>query len=176
MHKFLDAEKALEVVVYLSHSTNNLFNLVKTLYYADKLHIEKYGRLITGDNYIAMEDGPVPSGAYDLVKAVRGDKFRFDLKIINAHPENALKVKIKNSKTYVYPLRTANLDLLSESDIECLNEAICMYAKMNTTKLWDLVHQEKAYNNTEMDKSIPLRELIALDVPNGKKVLEYLDS
>lgn len=176
MHKFLDAEKALEVIVYLSHSTNNLFNLVKTFYYADKLHVEKYGRLITGDNYIAMEDGPVPSGAYDLVKAIRGDKFRFDSKIIEAHPENALEVKVENSKTYVSPLRPANLDLLSESDIECLDEAIRIYAKMNPSKLWDLVHQEKAYNNTGRDKAIPLRELIALDVPNGEKVLEYLDS
>ena len=176
MHKFLDAEKALEVVVYVSKSTNNLFNLVKTLYYADKLHLEKYGRLITGDQYIAMEDGPVPSGVYDLIKVVRGDNFRYDSKITEAHPELAIRVEVNENRTLIYPLRSANSNLLSESDIECLNEAITKYANMGVSHLWKVVHQEKAYQETERDKPISLRKLITLDVPNGEEILEYLDS
>lgn len=178
MHKFLDAEKALEVVVYVSHNTNNLFNLVKTLYYADKLHLERYGRLISGDTYIAMEDGPVPSGAYDFIKLVRGDQFAYDQKIIDTHPEMALRIEVSKDrlKTSVFPIRDPNLDFLSESDIECLKESIKLYANMGSNKLWDLVHQEKAYSKTDRNSPIPLRELIIEDVTNGKEVLEYLDS
>lgn len=178
MHKFLDAEKALEVVLYVSHRTNNLFNLVKTLYYADKYHLEKYGSLITGDHYIAMEDGPVPSGAYDLIKFVRGDDFIFDSKIVKAHPEDALRIEVEKggNKTLVIPLRAPNLDLLSESDKECLELSIEKYADMNTSKLWRIVHKEEAYKHTEKDNPIPLREIITLDIPCGKDVLQYLDS
>lgn len=178
MHKFLDAEKALEVVLYVSRRTNNLFNIVKTLYYADKFHLENYGRLITGDHYIAMEDGPVPSGAYDLIKFVRGDDFAYDSKIVKARPENALKVEIEKdgNKTYVYPLRDPNLEVLSESDKECLELSIEEYADMNTSKLWKFVHREKAYKSTKLDNLIPIRQIIALDVPNGKDVLKYLDA
>lgn len=176
MHRYLDAEKALEVIVYISKKTDNLFNIVKTLYYADKLHLQRYGRLITGDKYIAMDDGPVPSGAYDLIKVVRGDDFSFDPKITNAHPEKAIEATVKNKKTYVYPLRSPILDLLSESDIECLDEAIHQFASMPSNELWQIVHQEKAYNKTKKDETIPLRDLISLDLPNGAEVLEYLDS
>jgi len=176
MRRYLDAEKALEVVVYISQFTNNLFNIVKTLYYADKLHLEMYGRLISGETYIAMEDGPVPSGAYDLVKIARGDERGFEKELIDTQPSKALNVKKNKDKTLVYPLRQANLDLLSESDIECLDKAIKDYARMDTNKLWKIVHREGAYNETPRDEPISLRELIYVDVPAGEDVIEYLDS
>ncbi|WP_409530306.1 Panacea domain-containing protein [Shinella sp.] len=44
------------------------FHALKTLYYADRAHLQRYGRPITGDRYIAMENGPVPSYAYNAVK------------------------------------------------------------------------------------------------------------
>ena len=176
MNKHLDAEKSLETIVYICQKTDNLFNIIKTLYYADKLHLEKYGRLITGDFYVAMEDGPVPSGAYDLIKLVRGDVFSYESKIINAHPESAIKAVRTGKDTKVTSSRLPNLDYLSETDKECLDKAIEIYAKMDGGKLWDLVHREKSYNKTEKNKPIPLSEIISLDIPNGKDVLEYLDS
>jgi len=175
MHNHLDAEKALEAIVYVSHKTQNLFNIIKTLYFADIFHLENYGVLITGDSYIAMEDGPVPSGAYDLIKLVRGDEFTYDSKIIDAHPENAIKVIKDGNETTVFPLREHNPDYLSESDIECLDKAIKLFAKMNTSKLWDIVHREEAYKKTIINKTMPLSEII-LSLPNGKDVLEYLNS
>ncbi len=176
MHKFLDAAKALESVVYVSHNTSNLFNLVKTLYYADKFHLERYGRTISGDHYIAMDDGPVPSGAYDLIKLARGDKFAYDEKIVEVHAEDAIRTERDGSNTLVFPRRGPHFDMLSESDIECLDEAIEKYGNMNTSRLWKIVHMEKAFSETDQDKPIPLRKIISLDIPNGQEVLEYLDS
>ncbi len=175
MNKFLDAEKALEAIVYVSRETHNLFNIVKTLYFADKFHLENYGTLITGDYYVAMEDGPVPSGAYNLVKFVRGDERTYESQIVETHPEKALQVTKRGNETIVIPKRAPNLDVLSESDIECLEKSIKLYARMHTTKLWKIVHQEEAYKNTEKNKPMPLREII-LSLPNGKDVLEYLNS
>lgn len=172
MNKYIDAEKALEVVLYVSHKTNDLFHIVKILYYADKLHLENYGTLITGDYYVAMEDGPVPSGAYDLIKYVRGDEYTYDAKIVNARPEKAIKV----NDDIVEPVRNPDLDFLTESDRECLDKAIEKYANMDGKQLWKVVHQEKAYNNTERNRPIPLKEIISRDIPNGKEVLDYLDS
>ena len=172
MHKYLDAEKALEVIVYIVHKTTDLFHIVKTNYYADKFHLENYGRLIAGDYYVAMEDGPVPSGVYDLIKYVRGDEFTYDAKIVEAHPETALRV-VENEVT---PLRKPNLDFLSESDRECLDKAIEKYAGMDGKQLWKLVHEEAGYQKTERNRPIPLTDIITLDLPNGKDVIEYLDS
>jgi uncharacterized phage-associated protein len=172
MNKYLDAEKALEVIVYISHKTDDLFHIVKTIYYADKLHLENYGQLMTGDFYVAMEDGPVPSGAYDLIKYVRKDEFYYEAKIKNAHPEEAIKVQ-GNSIT---PRRAPKLDYLSESDIECLNKAIELYAEMDGGLLYSIAHNEKSYNKAGRNKKIPLTDIIMLDLPNGKDVLDYLNA
>lgn len=44
--------------------------LFKILYFADQEHIKIYGRPITGDKYIAMKYGPVPSFLYDILKDI----------------------------------------------------------------------------------------------------------
>ena len=75
-HPFeFNAEKAIEVILYIAeHIKEPTFHTVsKVLYFADKEHLEKYGRFICGDSYIAMRRGPVPSGVYDLLKLARGD-------------------------------------------------------------------------------------------------------
>jgi uncharacterized phage-associated protein len=43
------------------------------MYFADRKHLEKYGRFICGDSYVAMKHGPVPSEIYDILKAVISD-------------------------------------------------------------------------------------------------------
>ncbi len=174
MNKHLDAEKTLEVVLYVSQKTNDIFHIVKTIYFADKMHLEKYGRLISGDAYIAMKDGPVPSGVYELIKYVRGDVYNYDARIVEVHPERAFWAQ---GKTVIpLPERKPDLDYLSESDIECLDKSIELYANMSFLALWRLVHKEKSYNKTERNDRIPLKDIISLDIPNGQEVLEYLDS
>src|SRR6266446_7375344 len=44
------------------------YDIVKSLFLADRAHLNKYGRPITFDNYVAMEHGPVPSTAYNFLK------------------------------------------------------------------------------------------------------------
>jgi hypothetical protein len=181
MNKYLDAEKALEVVLYVAGSTSDLFHIVKILYYADKLHLEKCGTLITGDFYVAMPEGPVPSGALHLIQYARKDNFGFEDKIANTHPEKAIEVR-GDKKDVIVPLRPANLDYLSDTDKECLDEAIAQYAKMDFGTLWKLVHEEESYKKARARRPeknstlIPLTDIILLDTPNGSDVLEYLDS
>lgn len=172
MNKFLDAEKAIEAILYISKKSTDLFHIVKTLYFADKLHLEHYGRLITGDCYVAMREGPVPSGAYDLIKFARGDEYQYESKIKNAHPEKAFIVKGND----ILPQRETNLDVFSESDIECLDEALKTYSQMNALKLWNEVHREKSYKETQRNKQIPLSKIIELDIPNGNEILDYLNN
>ena len=38
------------------------------MFFADKEHLLDYGRPITGDSYVAMEHGPVPTSTRDILK------------------------------------------------------------------------------------------------------------
>jgi uncharacterized phage-associated protein len=132
--RYFDVAKAIEAIVYISRSTTDLFHIMKILYYADLYHLQAYGRLITGDYYIAMNNGPVPSGSYDLIKVVRGDGFA----IKDASPEKAFAVE---GRMKVTPLRAPDMSIFSESDVECLDKSIAAHAHMSFAELRRKAHE-----------------------------------
>jgi uncharacterized phage-associated protein len=46
----------------------NKLKALKLVYFADRYHLRRFGRPITGDEYLAMPYGPVASGAKDLIE------------------------------------------------------------------------------------------------------------
>jgi len=55
-----DSEKALEAILYVASKAPipDIYHVGKILYYADRFHLEAFGRLITGDQYNAMKVWP----------------------------------------------------------------------------------------------------------------------
>jgi uncharacterized phage-associated protein len=68
--------QALNFFARQSGGRINKMKALKLLFFADRFHLRKYGRPITNDEYFAMNYGPVPSGAKDLVE---GSDFRPDV-------------------------------------------------------------------------------------------------
>lgn len=155
--------KSIEGLHYLVsiHPGITPFYIAKIFYYADKQHMTDWGRPISGDTYFAMENGPVPSSIYDIIKK---DEFLDDNIITNF--ENRIKKEGRN----LYSREAFNQVFLSNSDIEYLHEADKVYGHMSTTALWNLVHKEKAYQeawknrkgmSVVMDMSLMIEENIA---------------
>src|SRR5258708_8229191 len=69
-----DPERALELVLYVANQLRypTLHSVSKVVYFADREHLSRYGSLLSGDNYVAMRHGPVPSSIYNLLKAAAG--------------------------------------------------------------------------------------------------------
>lgn len=111
-----DRRKATEVILYLAKriSPSDIYGICKLLYLADKTSLEKYGRFLFGETYVAMKEGATPSKAYDLLK--------------DASQKPNKQIKILGN--CVIPLRKANLAHLSESDIECLDQIIRIYGNL----------------------------------------------
>ncbi len=64
----LDFEKAaaaLLCMAKLGTAKFDQYKACKLLFLADKRHLVKYGRTITGDRYSALEWGPIPSSIRD---------------------------------------------------------------------------------------------------------------
>ncbi|MFO7668897.1 MAG: Panacea domain-containing protein, partial [Bacteroidales bacterium] len=75
-----DRNKAKEAVLYIVSKLrySDLHSVFKALYFAEKKHIAEYGRSITGDRFIAMNYGPVPSRIYDHCKESKASKEPFE--------------------------------------------------------------------------------------------------
>ena len=160
----LDTEKAVEVLLYITHGVPNMYRALKMLYFADQKHLERYGRLICGDSYVAMRLGPVPSYTYDMVKAVRGDGFWWT----GIPLEDIFRVDGND----IVPLRPANLDLLSESDQECLDETIAECRPLSFNDIIQRSH-EGAYQSADRNDLVPI-EAIIRSLPDGHLLLEHL--
>ena len=107
-----NVEKTLNAVLYISErlKRSDFHKIFKILYFSDREHLMEYGRAITGDTYIAMEYGPVPSNLYDILKSVRGDSYFKDDGRFSQY------FSVENGKI-IKPNKNADLDELSISDL-----------------------------------------------------------
>lgn len=164
-------ESALEAILYIAQNIGDrkdMHKIFKTLYFADREHLSRYGRSITGDTYIAMSYGPVPSKIDDMFKAVRGDSYFSDCAA-------GLKKDFHFTNKYVIePERSANLDYLSESDIECLDFAINKCKNKSFDELTNMSH-DLAWNNTKKDREMSIKDILR---ENGdtEEYIEYIYS
>ena len=157
--------KALETLVYIANKDHRQYWILKTIYLADKDHLKRYGRQIFGDSYRAMKQGPVPSLAYDIVKAIRGDGwFVFD----NPSPKTALSVPDRYT---ILPLRDSEVQLLSQTDIECLDYAYNQIKDLSFPQLKELSHDE-AYKAVDEDEEMTIESIIGTLV-NSDEILDY---
>ncbi len=162
-----DADKALEVFLYISRRAPvpDIYHVLKALYFADRHHLRDFGRLICGDEYYALKDGPVPSGTYDLVRDVQ-NRARMTPNAAKARAAFAL------DGYWVKPLRQPDLTFMSKSDIECLNRAIDEIGRLPFGRLKEISH-DTAYFSANINGEIPL-EAIAATLPDSEELIEEL--
>ena len=115
----------------------------KLLFLADKHHLVRNGRPVTGDRYAAMEHGPVPSQMKNLLDEVE-----------KGSPVSAESITLASSlqldRSFQYPRITAtkqpDLEELSESDIESLEAVIRQFGQKTFTELRAITHEMPAYD------------------------------
>ena len=143
-----------------------MHKLCKILYFADRQHLSQYGRSITGDVYIAMQFGPVPSCVDDILKAIRGDSFFSDY-------VSDLKNKIVFENRYIVKaLAQPDMDELSESDVECLDYAIGICKNKSFQELTVFSHG-LAWSNTQRDHTISVKDILR-EAGDDEAYVEYI--
>lgn len=163
-----DPDKGLEVLLYIaSHLNRGYYKVLKTLYFADKRHLQNYGRPICGEHYIAMKSGVCPSGLYDYVKDVK-EPHRSPSHGVNAREAFAL------NGYKIVPTRPPKLEYFSETDIECLDQAIQDVQGMDWPTFYAATHGAD-YDAADRDDEIPF-DAVVETLPNGKLLLESLRS
>lgn len=135
--------KALDALAFVANRWQGItpFYVAKVMFFADKWHLNEYGRPVTGDTYIAMPRGPVPSTIRDMVE----EKFEFIEEPTNFR--NMLRFE-KRSYRHVYSnVSDSTLISLSESDKECLEAAIKHCRGKSLSDLSNETHRDKSWAN-----------------------------
>jgi uncharacterized phage-associated protein len=162
-----DEKKGVEALTYIARAWPRItpFFASKVLFYAEKYHLNKYARPIVADTFIAMPNGPVPSTIYDFING------RLD----NAGDPDAILDALEITHDRYAQLkgkRDADKNVLSASDLECLDEAITFCRARAFGTLSTLTHQERAWLEAPVNGPMDYAAMIDDDNPHREAVLE----
>ena len=166
-----DVEKAVASIKLVLKNLNgrtDFHKLFKILYFAEQKHLAKYGMPITGDHYIAMKNGPVPSHLYDLLKIIRGDDTLFN------NPDlDYTKVFEVKDRYYIELLQDdLDLDIFSESELSCLSESIEENRLLDFSTLTEKSH-DMAWQQADEDAEMSIFQ-IAKAAGANDELLRYI--
>lgn len=168
----VNENKLIEVLVWLAKAQPGIdeFHVSKVLYYADKDHLNRYGRPILGDTYIRMRHGPVPSLIYDVTKEAAASKPR----IKKLRDILAKSVVIEGGFRHLRKhLREPNIDLFSKTDIQCLSASLEKYGTYEFGPLSRISHKEPAWQNAQENGTMAYEDMVTKG-PKQQKILQHL--
>jgi uncharacterized phage-associated protein len=137
------------------------------LYFADQKHLVKFGNPISQDYYIAMENGPVPSMSYDILKAIKKDG------LVASYAD--IFSRFFEVKNYLVKAKTkADMDFFSQSEIDCLNESINENKDLTFDELTKKSH-DTAWNSSDKNSNIDLIKIAEAGGAN-KDMIKYIET
>ena len=130
-------KKATQALNFLARKKDGKINkmkAVKIIYFADRLHLRKYGRPIVGDVYWAMKYGPVGSMTDHVAD------FSHVPEEVLAYAKKYIKPADDKRQAFI-SLKEEDLNVFSETDIECLEAAYDKFSDKDQFELAEITHQ-----------------------------------
>jgi len=166
----MNYDKAIEAIIWLAGKKPgiDIYHVVKIIFYADKMHINKYARPIIGDTYVCFDYGPLPSVIYDLLTENSW-----------LGPEHLQRVNDSlNIERSPYPRivakRNPNMEYFSGTDLECFNKSFEEYIEKSFDELYNLTHNEKCYLETDLKQPIDYRLMVDEDNPLRDEIIKEI--
>jgi len=138
----------------------------KVMFYAEKWHLNRYGRPIFADTYIAMPQGPVPSTVKNFIDEnwLRVEKpEKFDEKV---------RIEVSKGLRRLHVTGGPDLNRLSQSDQECLADAVKFCLALSPDELSSISHEEKSWLNADTNRPMDYVDFIDDDNPHRDQVIE----
>lgn len=161
----IEKQSIIEMIVYILSKTGGLdiYHLLKTLYFAHRIHLSTQGLPLITDQVVAMKYGPVPSNVYDWLKHKEPDLY------------NAIE-RLEVDTLYIFKAtREVNLDYIAITEQEALDEAIERYSSMPFNELCESSHDKVWQDAYILDSSAPMSDWdIALEAEASEEALDRL--
>ena len=129
----------------IQNGTLGKLKIKKLLYYLDFDFFEKYGKSVTGDEYLRFEYGPVPRMAEKILKQMEGKEIKTTRRKIK---------KGLNDQQHIEPLKDFDLSVFSKEELVMLDEIANKWEKFTGTEMKMATHGEAPWISTEPDAVI----------------------
>lgn len=143
------ATEAATVLLSLYNKRMKYKKLIKLLYLADRLALDKYERPITNDRFVSMKQGQVLSNIYNLIKGEITSEYWHKF--------------IRRNAWWWIALHTEKLKIeeLSESEVEVLEEIFKDYGHFTGNQLGKITHDLPEYvDPLGSSRTTPVEEVL----------------
>jgi hypothetical protein len=157
-YQFLNIEKIVQIFSYIQRraDTTSKLELIKYLFFADRINIRKHFSFISLDRYVALENGPAASSALDILNKYDEYLSNFsstELKFLDKIQKiNQSKILIEDSDT----------DLLSKNEMHSLDLSIQTFQGVNLVETSHDYPEWKRYKKL-FDEKLVSSCLIVID-------------
>src|SRR3972149_10475712 len=116
----------LFVAKKIQNGTLGKLKLMKLLYFLDFDFFEKYGRSVTGDEYLRFEYGPVPRMGEKILKEMNGK----EIKITRRKIADGL-----NDQLHIGALKDFDINVFTKEELLALEEIADKWKKFTGTEM-----------------------------------------
>lgn len=154
----MDFDKTINVILYILEELGPISKtkLIKLLFFADFAHMRKYKRPITWSTYYRLNWGPVPSYVLDVINTIAKHR---KLPISEEDKEKFVSSILVTKEywgfaTSLRAIKKPDLDELSISDREIIDEIIKEHGHKNAFQLSNETHKHHAWQTEKNNRII----------------------
>jgi len=129
----------------IQNGTLGKLKMMKLLYYLDFDFFEKYGRSVTGDEYLRFDNGPVPRMGEMMIKEMNGK----EIKITNRKIGNGY-----NDQLHIEALADFDVNVFEKEELMMLEEIACKWEKFTGSEIKNASHGEAPWIATKSNDAI----------------------
>ena len=177
MRKY-DIEKIANAIKFFNINNVHFLGktkLMKLLFFADKLHLQKFGRPIFYDKYFKLPHGPVPSLTLNIIDSLNEEE-NYDLQeyteLFKKHIATKEKMLDNGMKQTIFEIKTEfDEEAFSKSEIEILTQVAKMFKDINAKQISEISHELPEYKYTEVNDIIDYADM----APENKEYIEFIE-
>ena len=171
-----DIEKLIDILTIFSKNHQDLTKLriAKLLYFINKYHLQKYGRVVLNDRYYRLPKGPIPSLTLNLLNEFFDPEWEYTVNgtkinkiYLSEYLEAAGRYRLKLKKE-------SSFGSLSQSELEIIDEVIKTYGNLKTGDLVEAYHKDATWLRTEEPNEIDYCLFLEGMPEDKKKIIEGL--
>lgn len=146
----INEKKYKNIILFFAHKIKNgtlgKLKIMKLLYFLDFDFFEKYGKSVTGDEYLRFENGPVPRMAEKILKEMQGREVKIS------------KVKMAqdyNDQQLIEPLnKDFDFNLFTREELLMMEEVAEKWEKFSGAEMKNASHGEAPWIATKPNEVI----------------------
>lgn len=162
-----DVKKIANAIIYfIDNDVQSLGStkLMKLCFYADKYHLEEYGKAIFNHSYTKLPRGPVPTWLYSIVRTSISGNYDYDFQeevnVFNEYIGTKESSYNKYTQVIFAKKQQFNNKFFSKTQLKILDKVIEEFRTITAAEISELSHKTNAWKNVEMNEQISYESMV----------------